>query len=48
MVRLQFHEKNRQYVLTIPKAMVEAKKWKRGQELVFVFNERGNLELEEA
>ncbi len=37
-----------QYYLTVPKKIVEAKKWSKGQVLKVMFNERGNLELEEA
>lgn len=37
-----------QYYLTIPKPLVEAKGWSKGTELKVRFNERGNLELEEA
>jgi hypothetical protein len=36
-----------QFYLTLPKKIVEAKKWEKGQKLVIRFNERGNLELEE-
>jgi len=36
-----------QYYLTPPKKIVEAKKWGKGQKLKAVFNERGNIELEE-
>jgi len=39
--------KNGQYFLTLPKNIVEAKSWTKGQELNLKFNERGNIELEE-
>ena len=35
------------YVLTLPKAIVEAKKWKQGTGLKIQFNEKGNIELKE-
>ncbi len=34
--------------MTLPKKIVEAKSWKKGQKLTIRFNERGNLELEES
>ena len=36
-----------QYVLTLPKKVVEAKGWEKGIKIKVRFNERGNLELEE-
>lgn len=36
------------YFITVPKAMVEAKGWKKGTELAWMFNERGELVLVEA
>lgn len=36
------------YSITVPKAMVEAKGWKKGTDLVWMFNERGELVLTEA
>ena len=32
------------YFLTLPKAIVEAIKWKQGTDLKIQFNEKGNLE----
>lgn len=34
-----------QYFLTIPKRLVEAKGWTKGQTLKFMFSKRGNLEI---
>lgn len=36
-----------QFYITLPKKLVEAKKWERGIRLNAIFNERGNIELEE-
>ncbi|MBU4266411.1 MAG: hypothetical protein KKE96_04195 [Candidatus Altiarchaeota archaeon] len=36
-----------QYYLTLPRALVEAKGWKKRTEFTIKFNEKGNLELEE-
>lgn len=36
-----------QYFLTLPKKLVEAKDWKKGQELKIKFNERENLGIED-
>jgi len=33
------------YFITIPKPLVEQKQWEKGQDLFFVFNERGNIEI---
>lgn len=33
------------YFITIPKSMVEKKNWKKGQDLLFMWNERGNIEI---
>lgn len=33
------------YFITVPKNLVEQKKWEKGLELFFVFNERGNIEI---
>lgn len=35
------------YFITIPKSMVEKKKWSKGQDLFFTWNERGNIEIHE-
>lgn len=44
MVKLQ-QIKDGQFFITLPKALVEAKKWSKGQILKISFNERGNLEI---
>lgn len=33
------------YFITIPKNLIEQKQWEKGQNLFFVFNERGNIEI---
>ncbi len=33
------------YSVVLPKALVEAKQWRKGQELKAVFNHKGNIEL---
>jgi hypothetical protein len=33
------------YFITIPKEMVDNKKWLKGQTLMFTWNERGNIEI---
>lgn len=38
---------NDQYVITVPKNLVNAKGWKKGQDLEWKINDKGNLELEE-
>lgn len=43
MPKLQ--EINGQFTITVPKSLVKKKGWKKGEELFFAFNERGNLEL---
>lgn len=43
MVKLQ--ETKDRYFITIPKEMVDQKGWKKGQNVLFLFNERGNIEL---
>ena len=43
MVKLQ--ESKGRFFVCLPKALVNQKKWIKGQELFFVFNERGNIEL---
>jgi bifunctional DNA-binding transcriptional regulator/antitoxin component of YhaV-PrlF toxin-antitoxin module len=39
--------KNNQYYITLPKLMVEAKGWKKGQELKIEFNHKGEFILKE-
>jgi len=43
MPRIQ--ETKDRYFITLPKTLVQQKGWKKGDQLFFVFNERGNLEL---
>lgn len=33
------------YMITIPKQMVSKKNWKKGDDLFFTWNERGNIEI---
>ena len=40
--------KEEQYFMTIPKDMVKAKGWKKGQVLALAWNDRGNIEVHEA
>ncbi len=44
MVKLQ-QLKNSQYLITVDKRLVQAKGWKKGQELKWIINNKGNLEL---
>jgi len=46
--RLQVNDQTDQAVITVPKAMRNAKSWEDGQELEWKLNDNGNLELEEA
>ncbi len=43
--RLQFPNK-KQYTITLPKSIVEAKGWKKGDVLNFSFDEKGRLVLD--
>lgn len=43
MVKLQFDSK--QYKVTLPKAIIEAKGWAKGNNLKVILNERGELVL---
>lgn len=47
MPKLQYDKGNDRYNITIPKEMVELKKWSKGQSLFFVWNERGNIEIKD-
>ena len=38
-------KKDVRYTITIPKQMVEKKGWKKGINLFFTWNERGNIEI---
>ena len=42
MVKLQYVN-NRQFKITLPKQIVLAKKWRKGDVLVFEIDDRGNL-----
>ncbi|MEA3429778.1 MAG: AbrB/MazE/SpoVT family DNA-binding domain-containing protein [Nanoarchaeota archaeon] len=42
--RLQFPNK-KQYTITIPKSLVGAKGWKKGDELEFVLDNKGDIVL---
>lgn len=42
MVKLQY-DSNKQYKLTLPKALIEAKGWKKGDFIDIKLNEQGNL-----
>ena len=43
-MKLQF-DKNNQYKLTLPKALIEAKGWKKGDEIDIKLDENGNIIL---
>jgi len=43
MPKLQ--ETKDRFFITIPKIMVKRKKWNKGQEILFTWNEKGNIEL---
>jgi len=47
MVKIQQTSKG-QYVITLPKALVKAKGWDKGTELMLILNNRGNIEIVEA
>ena len=42
MVKLQY-DRNQQFKITLPKQLVLAKKWKKGDTLYFELDEQGNL-----
>ena len=44
MVLLQF-DQNKQYKLTLPKALIEAKGWKKGDRIKIELDKDGNLVL---
>jgi bifunctional DNA-binding transcriptional regulator/antitoxin component of YhaV-PrlF toxin-antitoxin module len=46
MVKLQFDE--RQFKITLPKQIVMAKYWKKGDKLVVEIDERGDIVLRKA
>jgi len=43
--KLQFPN-NKQYLVTIPKSLVEAKGWKKGDTIEFYFDAKGKLVLD--
>ena len=43
MVKLQFD--NKQYKITLPKAIIEAKGWHKGNDVKIVLNEKGEIVL---
>ena len=43
MVRLQFDDK--QYKITLPKAIVEAKAWKKGDRIIIKLDNKGDIIL---
>jgi len=43
MPKLQ--ETKGRFFITIPKEMVEKKKWQKGENLLFTWNERGCIEI---
>lgn len=45
MPKLQEH--NEKFHISVPKSLVIAKRWKAQQELIFEFNEKGELVLKE-
>ena len=44
MVKLQY-DQNKQYKITLPKALVEAKGWKKGDRIAIILDDRGNILL---
>jgi bifunctional DNA-binding transcriptional regulator/antitoxin component of YhaV-PrlF toxin-antitoxin module len=44
MVKLQF-DQNKQYKITLPKALVEAKGWKKGDLLLVGLDNKGDIVL---
>ena len=44
MVKLQY-DNNKQYKITLPKALIEAKGWKKGEKLKIELDKEGNLTL---
>ena len=44
MVKLQF-DNNKQYKLTLPKALIDAKGWKKGSEIKIALDKEGNIIL---
>ena len=44
MVKLQY-DNNKQFKLTLPKAIIEAKGWKKGDTIKIELDEKGNMVL---
>jgi bifunctional DNA-binding transcriptional regulator/antitoxin component of YhaV-PrlF toxin-antitoxin module len=44
MVKLQF-DLNKQYKITLPKAIIEAKGWKKGDKVRISLDDKGNIIL---
>lgn len=44
MVKLQY-DNNKQYKLTLPKALIDAKGWKKGSEIKILLDSEGNIKL---
>ena len=44
MVKLQY-DTNGQYKITLPKALIEAKRWKRGDKISILLDDTGNIML---
>ncbi len=44
MVKLQF-DNNKQYKITLPKALIEALRWKKGDEVDISLNNKGEIVL---
>lgn len=44
MVKLQY-DNNKQYKLTLPKAIIDAKGWKKGADIKIEFDSQGNIVL---
>jgi len=42
---MKLQEKNNQFSVTIPQNLVKHKGWKKGQEIVIVYNENGDIVL---
>jgi bifunctional DNA-binding transcriptional regulator/antitoxin component of YhaV-PrlF toxin-antitoxin module len=47
MVRLQY-DNNKQYKVTLPKAIIDAKGWQKGDELKIALDAEGNLVLKKS
>lgn len=42
---MKLQKKKSQYIITVPKALVKAKGWKKGDWIFFFINRKGNLEM---